>query len=143
MDMALLRTGISFDTPSLCRATRAYESAVKLIEMSAAIVAGIPCFFRNGLSSYLQALIAVYHRIKTFKRTAKRGRPRKPLLLPHKDLVYAQLIKEKKARRLLQIKERVVCGAKPLKDLGLSISTSLIERLNLTFRQALTPLVRK
>ena len=35
------------------------------------------------------------------------------------------------------------CGAKRLEELGLSISTSLIERLNLTLRHALAPLVRK
>jgi hypothetical protein len=37
----------------------------------------------------------------------------------------------------------VCCGAKRLEELGLAISTSLIERLNLTLRQALAPLVRK
>jgi len=36
----------------------------------------------------------------------------------------------------------VCCGAKRLEELGLSISTSLIERLNLTLRHALAPLVR-
>lgn len=122
---------------------RVYESAVKLIEMTAQVVTGIPCFFSDGLSCYLTALIAVYHRVKTFKRTGRPGRPRKPQLLPAKDLVYAQVVKEKKGRRLKQIKERVVCGAKRLKERGLSISTSLIERVNLTFRQALAPLVRK
>ena len=38
---------------------------------------------------------------------------------------------------------RVCCGAKRLEGLGLSISPSLIERLNLTLRHALAPLVRK
>ncbi|MGD9825523.1 hypothetical protein [Desulfobacter sp.] len=38
---------------------------------------------------------------------------------------------------------RVCCGAGRLAGLGLSISTSLIERLNLTLRHALAPLVRK
>ena len=38
---------------------------------------------------------------------------------------------------------RVRCGSKRLEHLGLSISTSLIERLNLTLRHPLAPLVRK
>jgi hypothetical protein len=38
---------------------------------------------------------------------------------------------------------RVGCGAERLAELGLSISTSLIARLNLTLRHALAPLVRK
>jgi hypothetical protein len=36
-----------------------------------------------------------------------------------------------------------LCGAKRLKKLGRSISTSLIEGVNLTFRHSLAPLVRK
>ena len=38
---------------------------------------------------------------------------------------------------------RVCCGSERLAELGLSISTSLIERLNLTLRHALAPLGRK
>lgn len=122
---------------------RIYQSAVKLIEMTACAVTGVPVFFSDGLSCYMAALISVYHRIKTFKRTGKRGRPRKPVMLPAKELVYAQVVKVKKGGRLKEITKRVVCGAKRLKELGFSISTSLIERVNLTFRQALAPLVRK
>ena len=72
---------------------RIYKSAVKLIEMTAAVVRGVPCFFSDGLSCYLSALIAVYHYVKTFTRTGKRGCPRKPQMLPHKELVYAQVVK--------------------------------------------------
>jgi len=122
---------------------RTYESALKLIERTAQIVKGVPCFFSDGFSCYLTALIAVYHTIKTFKRTGKPGRPRKPILKPDKDLVYAQVVKVKNHGRLKEIQERILCGAKRLKKLGLSISTSLIERVNLTFRNSLAPLVRK
>jgi len=122
---------------------RTYESALKLIEMTGRVVKGVPCFFSDGFSCYLTALIAVYHTIKNFKRTGKPGRPRKPILKPLKDLAYAQVVKVKKQGRLYEIQERVLCGARRLKQLGLSISTSLIERVNLTFRQALAPLVRK
>src|SRR5712691_10743037 len=122
---------------------RTYESALKLIERTAQVVKGVPCFFSDGFSCYLTALIAVYHTIKTFKRTGRPGRPRKPILKPLKDLVYAQIVKVKKQGRLIEIQERILCGAKRLKKLGLSISTSLIERLNLTFRNSLAPLVRK
>ena len=122
---------------------RTYESALKLIEMTAQVVKGVPCFFSDGFSCYLTALIAFYHSIKIFKRTGKRGRPRNPIIKPHKDLVYAQVVKVKNHGRLKEIQERVLCGARRLKQLGLSISTSLIERVNLTFRQALAPLARK
>jgi hypothetical protein len=87
--------------------------------------------------------MTVYHEIKTFVRTGKRGRPKNPVVEPHPELVYGQVVKEKKHGRLEFLGERILCGAQRLKALGLSISTSLIERLNLTMRQALAPLTRK
>jgi transposase-like protein len=41
---------------------RTYATAGVLIQMTARLVLGVPCFFSDGLSSYLHALIAVYHR---------------------------------------------------------------------------------
>jgi IS1 family transposase len=122
---------------------RTYESALSLIRMTAKVVKAIPCFFSDGFSSYLSALIVVYHQIKTFAPTGKRGHPKNPVIEPHPDLVYAQIVKDKRQGRLKSLTERVLCGADRLKELGLSISTSLIERLNLTLRHALAPLIRK
>ena len=94
-------------------------------------------------SCYLSALIEVYHTLKTFPRTGKPGRPKQPVKEPHPDLVYGQVVKKKHQGRLQELVYRVRCGAKRFEELGLSISTSLLERLNLTLRQALAPLVRK
>jgi IS1 family transposase/transposase-like protein len=122
---------------------RTYATALVLIQLTATVVLGVPCFFSDGLSSYLHALIAVYHRVKEFPPTGRRGRPRKAVLEPHEELVYAQVIKKKEKRRLKELTERVLVGAEKLARLGLKISTSLIERVNQTFRHALAPLVRK
>jgi IS1 family transposase/transposase-like protein len=122
---------------------RTFDSAWQLIQMTAAVVLGVPCFFSDGFSCYLSALLEVYHTLKTFPRTGKPGRPKQPLKEPHPDLVYGQVIKKKRQGRLQAVVYRVCCGAKRLEELGLSISTSLIERLNLTLRHALAPLVRK
>jgi IS1 family transposase/transposase-like protein len=120
---------------------RTFESALQLIRMTAAVV--VPCFFSDGFSCYLSALIEVYHTLKTFPLTGKPGRPKQPVKEPHPDLVYGQMIKKKRQGRLQELVYRVYCGAERLAELGLSISTSLIERLNLTLRHALAPLVRK
>ena len=112
-------------------------------QMTAAVVLGVPCFFSDGFSCYLSALIEVYHTLKTFPRTGEPGRPKKPVKEPHPDLVYGQVIKKKRQGRLQELVYRVCCGVERLEELGLSISTSLIERLNLTLRHALAPLVRK
>jgi len=122
---------------------RTFASALQLIQMTAAVVLGVPCFFSDGFSCYLSALIEAYHTLQTFPRMGKPGRPRKPVKEPHPDLVYGQVIKKKRQGRLQALVYRVCCGAKRLEELGLSISTSLIERLNLTLRHALAPLVRK
>ena len=45
--------------------------------------------------------------------------------------------------QLLTLSTRVVLGAERLTHLGLTISTALVERVNLTLRQALAPLGRK
>jgi hypothetical protein len=64
---------------------------------------GVPVFFRDGFSTYLEALIECYHSLKTFPRTGKRGRPKKPVKQPHPDLVYGQVIKQKRKGRLVGI----------------------------------------
>ena len=122
---------------------RTFQSALRLIQLTAAVVYGVPCFFSDGFSSYLPALVAVYYHIREFARTSKRGRPRKPVIEPHPDLVYAQVVKHKQQGRLKALTQRVCCGTARLTDLGLKISTSLIERVNLTLRQSLAPLTRK
>jgi IS1 family transposase/transposase-like protein len=122
---------------------RTLETTKRVIASTAERVRGIPAFFSDGYTCYLTALIAFYHTIVTFPRTGKRGRPKGPKAVPHDELVYAQLIKEKKQGRLHTLSTRVLLGATRLTELGLSISTALVERVNLTMRQALAPLVRK
>jgi IS1 family transposase len=122
---------------------RTFDSALQLIQLTATVVLGVPCFFSDGFSCYLSALIEVYHTLKTLPRTGKPGRPKQPSKAPHPDLVYGQVVKKKHKGRLQALVYRVGCGAKRFEKLGLSISTSLLERLNLTLRHALAPLVRQ
>ena len=122
---------------------RTFQSALKLIQLTAAVVLGVPVFFSDGFSSYLPALQEVYHQLKTFPRTGKPGRPKKPVKEADPDLAYAQLVKHKQGGRLQSLTRRVCCGAERITALGLKISTSLVERFNLTLRHALAPLTRK
>jgi IS1 family transposase len=122
---------------------RTSETALTLIQRTARIVLGVPAFFSDGFSTYLQALIECYHTLKTFPRTGKPGRPKRPVKEPLPDLVYGQIVKKKRKGRVVEITSRILLGAERFATLGLTISTTLLERLNLTFRQALAPLVRK
>src|SRR6266853_5552561 len=122
---------------------RTLDTAKEVVAVTKARVAGIPAFFSDGFTCYLAALIAAFHVVTTFARTGKRGRPRKPRCEPHPDLVYGQLVKQKHQGKLLTLSTRVVLGAERLAHLGLTISTALVERVNLTLRQALAPWGRK
>ena len=122
---------------------RTLDTAKEVVAATKARVAGIPAFFSDGFTCSLAALIAAFHVVTTFARTGKRGRPRKPVCAPHPDLIYGQLVKQKKQGTLLTLSTRVVLGAERLTHLGLTISTALVERVNLTLRQALAPLGRK
>jgi hypothetical protein len=131
----------------LMRATvvgpRTAHSALTLIQLTAAMISGVPCFFSAGFSSSWAAWLATYHQVKTFARTGKPGRPPQPVLEPHPDLVYGQGIKQKVKGRLQAVNYRIVCGVPRCVLQRLAISTSLLERLNLTLRQHLAPLGRK
>ena len=122
---------------------RTFQTALKLIQMTANTVLGVPCFFSDGFSCYYNALIECYHKIKTFPRTGKKGRPKDPVKEPLPDLVYGQIVKQNEAGKIAKISYQIRCGAERFKQLGLKISTTLLERLNLTLRHALSPLVRK
>jgi len=122
---------------------RTLDMAKEVVAVTKARVAGIPAFFSDGFTCSLAALLAAFHVVTTCARTGKRGRPRQPLCAPHPDLVYGQLVKQKKQGKLLTLSTRVVLGAERLTHLGFTISTALVERVNLTLRQALAPLARK
>src|SRR5262249_14955879 len=122
---------------------RTLDTAKQVVAVTKARIAGIPAFFSDGFTCYLAALIAVFHVVTTFARTGQRGRPRKPPCEPHPDLVYGQLVKQKAQGKLLTLSTRIVRGAQRLTELGCTISTALVERVNLTLRQALAPLARK
>jgi hypothetical protein len=87
-------------------------ATLQLIQMAAAVVLGVPCFFSDGFSCYLSALREVYHTLQTFPRTGKPGRPKKPAKAPQLDLVYGQVIQKKRQGRLQELVYRVCCGAK-------------------------------
>ena len=122
---------------------RTLDTAKEVVAATKARVAGLPAFFSDGFTCYLTALIAAFHVVTTFARTGKRGRPRKPVCAPHPELVYGQLVTQKTQGTLLTRSPRVVLGAQRLTQLGCTISTALVERVNLTLRQALAPLARK
>ena len=70
--------------------------------------------------------------MKEFLRTGERGRPKKPKIVPSDNLRYAQVVKTRKNGVLEKVEKKIIFG----EDIEQSeISTTLLERQNLTFRQ--------
>ena len=75
-----------------------------------------------------------------FPRKGMRGRPQNPALVPGKYLKYAQVLKNRKGRKLQKVEKKIIFGQNIDRS---EISTSLLERRNLTFRQDNNRISRK
>jgi len=114
--------------------------AREIVTKTAEKLASIPLFVTDGLRFYSRALLEQYGQWIKYPATGKRGRPRKDRLVPNEKLKYAQLIKIRQEGRLKEVIKKTVFG----KDIEAElISTSLIERLNLTLRQDNNRISRK
>jgi hypothetical protein len=122
---------------------RTLDMAKEVVAITTARVAGLPACFSDGCTCSLAARRAACHVVTTVTRTGKRGRPRQPRCAPHPALVYGPLVTQQHQGTLRALSTRVVLGAERLRHLGLTISTALVERINLPVRQALAPVVRQ
>ena len=122
---------------------RPHASAATLITRTASVLAGpVPLFASDGLAQYGVALFERWHLEVPFPRTGRRGRPRKPAKVADPELRYVQLVKRREGRRVVSVTKRVVYGHAADIDPD-QITTSLVERLNLTLRQDNAMLSRK
>ena len=99
-----------------------------------------PLFLTDGFREYLTALLTHYgHWVQPPRRQATGPAP-KPRWMPLPQLLYAQVIKTMRRRRLVEVRHRVVFGTTAAVDRVLSacgwhINTAFVERLNLSLRQ--------
>lgn len=98
-----------------------------------------PLFVTDGLKFYTESLLKKYGEWVEFPKTGKRGRPKKPAIIPDRNLKYAQIVKNKNGNKL-KVEKRVIFGQNIDQS---KISTSLLERQNLTFRQDNNRISRK
>ena len=66
-----------------------------------------PFFATDGLKFYAKALLKKHGDRIEFPRTELRGRSKNPVLVPDEDLKYAQVIKNRKGRKLQKVKKRI------------------------------------
>jgi IS1 family transposase len=99
-----------------------------------------PLFLTDGFGEYLTALVTHYGRwIQPERHQVKSPQP-KPRWMPLPKLLYAQVVKRYRRRRIVGVTHRVVFGLATtvgsiLARRGWKINSAFIERLNLDFRQ--------
>jgi IS1 family transposase len=107
-----------------------------------------PLFVTDGFRAYMTALLTHYgHWVQPPRRQATGPAP-KPRWMPLPQVLYAQVVKTVRRRRLVRVQHLVVFGTlaavqQVLAACGWQINTSFVERLNLTIRQHVAAIGRR
>jgi IS1 family transposase len=108
----------------------------------------VPLFLTDGFKEYTMALLTHFgHWVQPPRRQATGPAP-KPRWMPLPALLYAQVIKQYRRRRLVGVRHRVIFGRlaavkQVLAAQDWRINTAFIERVNLTIRQHVAAVGRR
>jgi IS1 family transposase len=107
-----------------------------------------PLFVTDGFREYLTALLTHDGQWVHPPRRQATGPAPKPRWMPRPQLLYAQVVKTVRRRRLVGVTHRVVFGTlvaveQVLAPLGWQINTAFVERLNLDIRQHIAAVGRR
>ena len=108
----------------------------------------VSLFLSDGNPNYLPAIVAHFGHWVQLPRRQARGPAPKPRWMPLPELLYAQVIKTMRRRRIEEVKRHVVIGTQAAVDqvlaaYGWLINTSFVERLNLSLRQRVVGIRRR
>jgi IS1 family transposase len=108
----------------------------------------MPLFLTDGLKEYATALLTHLGQWVGPPRPHPAGPAPKPRWVPHPELLYAQVSKTYRRRRLVRMRPRVVFGTlaqvtQVLAVHGWQINTAFIERANLAIRQHVAAMGRR
>src|SRR5712664_4732180 len=108
----------------------------------------VPLFLTDGFKEYTTALLTHDGQWVQPARRRAQGPMPKPRWMPRPQLLYAQVIKTARRRRLVRVCHRVVFGTleavqQVLAAHGWQINTAFIERLNLSMRQHVAAVGRR
>jgi IS1 family transposase len=108
----------------------------------------VPLFLSDGNPHYLSAIVAHFGHWVQPPRCQATGPAPKPRWMPLAELLYAQVVKTMKRRRIVAVKHRVIFGTKAVVDqvlavCGWQINTAFVERLNLSLRQRIAAIGRR
>ena len=99
----------------------------------------VPAWFSDGFKGYLPAIVGHFGCWMQPERRQDQGARPKPRWMPLPELLYAQVIKQYRRKRVVGVKHRVVFGTlgaveQVLAACGWTITTAMVERLNLDIR---------
>jgi IS1 family transposase len=108
----------------------------------------VPLFLTDGFKEYTTALLTHYGQWVQPARRQATGPAPKPRWRPLPGLLYAQVIKTVRRRRLVRVSHRLVFGTlaaieQVLAAHGWQINTAFVERLNLAIRQHVAAVGRR
>jgi IS1 family transposase len=108
----------------------------------------VPLVLTDGLKDYGTALLTHFGSWMHPERRQAKGPMPKPRWMPLPGLLYAQVVKSYRRRRLVGVTHRVVFGtqraiAQVLARCGWTINTAFVERLNLDIRQRVAAIGRR
>src|SRR5437867_1978523 len=121
---------------------RTLAMAQRVVHQVAQVLAPgcVPLFLTDGLREYATALLSHFGHWVHLPRRQATGPAPKPRWMPVPQLLYAQVVKTTRRRRLVRVTHRVVFGTLAaiehvLAEYGWQINTAFIERANLAIRQ--------
>jgi IS1 family transposase len=108
----------------------------------------VPLFLSDGYKEYLTAIVTHFGRWVQVPRRQATGPAPKPRWMPLPALLYAQVVKTVRRRRLVDVQHRVVFGTieavhQVLAVCGWQINTAFVERINLNLRQHVAAVGRR
>jgi IS1 family transposase len=134
---------VDVGTHTLAMAQRVVHKLVEVLAPGC-----VPLFLTDGFKEYRMAILAHFGSwIQPERRQDKGPRP-KPRWRPRPELLYAQVVKSYRRRRLVGVTHRVVFGTalaieQVLAACGWTINTAFVERLNLDIRQRVAAVGRR
>jgi hypothetical protein len=130
--------------------TRTLEMAQRVVHQVVQVLAPdcVPLVLTDGLKDYGTALLAHFGYWMQPERHQDKGRWSKPRWMPLPGLLYAQVVKQYRRKRMIGMKHRVVFGTmervqQVLAACGRQINTAFVERLNLDIRQRVAAVGRR
>ena len=108
----------------------------------------VPLFLTDGFKEYRTAILAHFGHWRQPEHRQDKGPRPKPRWMPLPALLYAQVVKSYRRRRLVGVTHRVVFGTRlaieqVLARCGWTINTAFVERLNLDIRQRVAAIGRR